>query len=84
LNLAIPFGTGFTAIAHVGYQDFTGSGNSRFDYADYKIGLTKSWANGVNVGGYYTDTDGDSSDWTDASGQNVAKDQFTVFVQKTF
>lgn len=84
LNLAVPFGDGFTAIAHAGYQDFTGSGNSTFDYADYKLGLTKSWTNGVNVGGYYTTTDGDKSDFTDASGQNIAQDQFTVFVQKTF
>lgn len=85
LNLNVPIGeSGFTVVAHAGYSDFTGSGNSTFDYADYKLGVTKSWSNGFNVGAYYTDTDGDKSDFTDASGQNIAKDQFTVFVQKTF
>jgi len=88
LNLAVPFGEGYSAIAHVAYQDFTGRtngvSNSKYDYADWKLGLTKSFANGINVGGYYTDTDGKKSVWTDASGKNIAKDQFTVFVQKTF
>ncbi|MDD2832602.1 MAG: TorF family putative porin [Methylotenera sp.] len=84
LNLTVPFGSGFSALAHVGYQDFTGKGNSTFDYADWKLGLTKSWDSGVNVGAYYTDTDGKKSDFTDASNQNIAKEQFTVYVQKTF
>lgn len=88
LNVPLPFGTGYTAIAHVGYQDFTGRtgtlSNSTYDYTDWKIGLTKAFANGVNVGGYYTDTDGERAVFTDISGQNLAKDQFTVFVQKTF
>jgi len=88
LNVPLPFGTGYTAVAHYGYQDFTGKtagvSNSRYDYADWKIGLTKAFANGVNVGGYYTDTDAKKSVFTDASGQHLGKDQFTVFVQKTF
>ncbi|WP_137719672.1 TorF family putative porin [Methylobacillus flagellatus] len=84
LNLNVPFGKGYTGLAHVGYQDFTGAGNSTFDYTDWKLGLTKSWDNGVNIGGYYTATDGKLSRFTDASGYNIAKDQFTVFVQKTF
>lgn len=86
LNAEIPLPWyGLTALAHVGYQDFSGKGNSDFDYTDYKIGLTKSWDNGVNVGGYYTSADVKSNaSFTDASGQNIAKDQFTFFVQKTF
>lgn len=88
LNLNVPFGTGYTAIAHYGYQDFTGKSgdvsNSRFDFADWKIGLTKAFTNGVSIGGYYTDTDAKKSVFTDASGQHLGKDQFTVFVQKTF
>ncbi|PKO51427.1 MAG: hypothetical protein CVU27_06240 [Betaproteobacteria bacterium HGW-Betaproteobacteria-20] len=84
LNFTVPFGSGFSAVAHAGYQDFTGKGNSQFDYADWKLGVTKSWDNGINLGAYYTDTDGKKSDFTDASGQNIAQSQFTVFVQKTF
>jgi len=89
LNAPLPFGSGYTAIAHIGYQDFTGrtgtTSNSIYDYTDWKLGLTKAFDNGVNVGGYYTGVDGKkNTSFFDASGQNIAKDQFTVFVQKTF
>lgn len=89
LNLNVPFLDGYTAIAHYGYQDFTGktngTSNSLYDYADWKLGVSKSFAShGVTIGGYYTDTDGKKSVWTDKSGQHLGKDQFTVFVQKTF
>lgn len=97
-NANIPLGeTGFTANLHVGRQDFAGGSatslsagalgcndNGCLNYTDYKVGLTKSWSNGVNVGGYYTDTNGEKAKWTDISGQNLAKQQFTVFIQKTF
>lgn len=85
LNGNFPIGeSGFSANAHIGRQEFSGKGNGQFDYTDWKLGVTKSWDNGVNVGGYYTDTNGSKSDFTDASGQNIADEQFTVFVQKTF
>ncbi|CAG0980876.1 hypothetical protein MTYP_01755 [Methylophilaceae bacterium] len=86
LNADIPLPWyGLSVNAHIGYQDFSGKGNSDFDYTDWKIGLGKSWDNGVNVGGYYTATDTKGKSlWTDASGQHLAKDQFVFFVQKTF
>ncbi len=76
--------TGMTANLHVGRQDFSGSGNDVFNYTDWKIGATKSWSNGVNVGGYYTDTNAKKVVWTDSSGQFLGDKQFTVFIQKTF
>lgn len=88
LNVPLPWGKGYTALAHVAYQDFTGStgtvSNSDYDYTDWKLGLTKAFDNGVNVGGYYTSVDAKNTFVPDASGQNLVKDQFTVFVQKTF
>lgn len=84
-NANVPIGeTGLTANLHLGRQDFDGKGNGKFNYTDYKIGLTKSWSNGVNLGGYYTDTNAKKSAWTDASGQYLGDNQFTVFLQKTF
>lgn len=88
LNADIPVAeTGISAVLHLGRQEFSGSSagtdNSVFDYTDWKIGATKSWDNGVNLGAYYTDTNGKKSAWTIA-GENIAKEQFTVFVQKTF
>lgn len=84
LNGAFPIGeTGFSVIAHVGRQEFNGSGNDAGDYTDWKLGATKSWSNGVNVGGYYTDTNAKDSFYT-IDNDNIGDEQFTVFVQKTF
>ena len=88
-NANIPIGeSGFTANLHVGRQEFDGGPsdiNDRlYSYTDWKVGLTKSWSNGVNVGGYYTDTNAKKANWTDRSGQYLGDSQFTVFVQKTF
>lgn len=89
LNANIPVAdTGITANLHLGRQEFDGDtagvDNDRFSYTDWKVGLTKTWSNGVNVGGYYTDTNAKESLWTDASNQYLGDKQFTVFVQKTF
>lgn len=82
LNANIPFGeSGFTGVVHVGRQDFRDFDDA--DYTDWKVGLTKSWSNGINVGGYYTDTNTKDAAWT-IDGENIGDDQFTVFVQKTF
>lgn len=98
LNANIPIGeSGFTANLHAGRQEFDGrfpnggtcaTGKTHYDscysYTDWKIGLTKSFSNGVNIGGFYTDTNAKKTNWTDASGQDLGDSQFTVFVQKTF
>ncbi len=83
-NALVPIlDSGFSILAHYGYTNIDGS--TAFDYKDWKLGATKSWDNGVNVGGYYTSNDvKQKSSFTDASGQYLAKDQFTFFVQKTF
>lgn len=91
LNANYPIGeSGYTVNAHVGRQDFSGKTNGAKNdlgsYTDYKLGLTKSFSNGVNVGGYYTDTNGRDSFYGDAlyAGGGIADDQVTLFVQKTF
>ncbi|HSH71748.1 MAG TPA: TorF family putative porin [Methylophilaceae bacterium] len=87
LNLNVPIAdTGITALFHVGRQEFNfdPAGADLASYTDYKIGLAKAWANGVTLGGYYTDTDAKRSFYTDASGNYVADDKVTVYVQKTF
>ena len=83
LNGAVPIlDTGLTAIAHIGRQKFKDATDDA-DYTDWKIGLTKSWTNGINVGGYYTDTDADKNFYR-LAGEFIGKEQVTVFVQKTF
>lgn len=90
LNANIPLGgTGFTAIAHVGYQDFAGSANNNLSYTDWKLGASKAFANGVTAGAYYTDTNsskGDSSaaGYVDGSGTYLGDSAFTVYISKAF
>lgn len=81
--------TGLTVNAHVGRQEFDGriagiSNDDLYSYTDWKLGLTKSFSNGVNLGGYYTDTNAKKANWTDRTNQFLGDNQFTVFVQKTF
>jgi uncharacterized protein (TIGR02001 family) len=95
LNANIPVSdTGITANLHFGHQDYTGkdasnNGNSNdklYTYDDWKIGATKSWSNGVNLGAYYTGTNAKKAGYGKAlySGTDLGEDRFTVFVQKTF
>jgi len=85
-NADIPVGeTGFTVNLHVGTFMFDGEyggvDNDNYDYTDWKAGVTKAWANGVKVGGYYTDNNADKDYW---ASQEQRDGQFTVFVQKVF
>ena len=98
LNATIPIGdligknaefmSGVTGLVHVGRQDFdAGKTNDPASYSDYKLGLQKAFASGVNVGAYWTDT---NNKYTSAfttwkyDGKNIGDSTGTVFVQKTF
>jgi uncharacterized protein (TIGR02001 family) len=92
LNANIPLAdTGITALIHVGRQEFNQAKslptNPEASYTDWKIGLTKAFDSGINVGAYYTDTNiskaNASANWTYA-GKNIGDSTGTVFVQKTF
>jgi len=96
LNATIPVGdlvggdilSGVTAIAHIGRQDFdAGKDNDPASYTDYKLGLQKAFANGVNVGGYWTDTNNKYTTNFTAwryDGKNIGESTGTVYLQKTF
>ena len=75
-----------TVTAHVGRQEYSGSGNDLYSYTDWKLGASKGFDNGVTVGAYYTDTNGKVAGYGPAAyaGGNIADAQGTVFVQKTF
>ena len=92
LNANIPLAdTGLTALLHIGRQEFkdgrisaTGTDPS---YTDWKVGLTKGFDGGLNIGAFYTDTNisrqNGLDNWTYA-GKNIGESTGTVFVQKTF
>ena len=89
LNANYPIGeTGVTVNAHVGRQEYSGSlagtSNDIYSYTDWKLGATKAFSNGVNVGAYYTDTNGKDAGYAAYQGGNIADSTFTAFVQKTF
>ena len=85
LNGEFPiYETGYSIIGHVGSQKFDGTGNDHASYTDYKLGLTKGWEDkGISVGGYYTYASTTDRAWT-LNNENIGKDQFTVFITKTF
>ncbi|OAM52134.1 hypothetical protein A7981_01190 [Methylovorus sp. MM2] len=88
--------SGYSLLAHVGYQYFDGkttvSGGASADndklysYTDWKFGVNKAWDNGVNVGGYYTGTDAGADGWKNpgTNNRNLGRDAVTFYVQKTF
>ena len=92
LNANIPLAeTGITALINVGRQEFN---QAKFDvtlptasYTDWKLGLTKGFDGGLNIGAFYTDTNistaNAAANWTYA-GRNIGDSTGTVFVQKTF
>lgn len=90
-NLTVPVGDlisneylkGVSLLGHVARQNFKGNGNDVADYTDYKVGVTKTFDNGVNVGGYWTGTTTRDVAWT-LEGKNIGANTGTVFVQKTF
>jgi uncharacterized protein (TIGR02001 family) len=75
-----------TLTAHVGRQEYDISGTDNLSYTDWKLGLSKAFANGVTVGGYYTDTNAKAAGYGNGAyaGGNIADAQGTVFVSKTF
>jgi len=92
LNANIPLAdTGITALIHVGRQEFnqakSAPTNPEASYTDWKIGLTKGFDGGLNIGAFYTDTNisaaNATANWTYA-GKNIGDSTGTVFVQKTF
>ena len=103
LNAAYPVGeTGFNVIGHVGYWKFTGkmlswanagTDNSVYDFADYKLGVTKDFV-GLTFGAFYTGTTADKSVvtplsgelavWGNRYGKNVGDNAFFITATKAF
>ncbi len=82
IGVDVPLGsTGLTASAHLGRQEFDGTGNDASDYTDWQLGLTKDWDNGVSLGASYTDT---NNPFEVAGHSDVGDSEFTVFVSKSF
>ncbi len=77
----VPLPYGLTASAHIGRQEFDGTGNDASDYTDWKLGLAKAWDSGYELGAFYTDT---NNPFEVAGHSDVGEEEFTVYVSKSF
>lgn len=86
---SVPLGeTGLTFDAHWGKFKFKNNGAQ--DYEDWMVGLSYDMGkmskvlDGVSVGVNYTDTNADSTVWTDGKNEFLGKDTTTVWISKSF
>lgn len=91
LTANYPLTDTITVTAHVGRQEYSGSpsgvsNDAYYSYTDWKLGASKVIAEGVTVGGYYTDTNAKEIGYGPGvyKGGNIGDAQGTVFIQKTF
>ena len=76
------FAPTWTLNAHAGKQ-WIGN-NEAFEYADWKLGVTKTFEGGFGVALAYSDTDADQALYTNAHGNFLGDDTVVLTVTKTF
>lgn len=76
------FTPGWTLNAHGGKQWV--ENNAIAEYADWKVGVTKAFANGFSAALAYSDTDADQAFFTNPHGNFLADDTVALTVTKTF
>ncbi len=79
-NLAL--NEGWSLSAHAGKQWIRR--NTAFEYTDWKLGVTRSFDNGISVGLAYTGTDADTALYTNAYGNKLARDTVALTLTKAF
>ena len=79
-NLALS--EGWSLSAHAGKQWIRR--NTAFEYTDWKLGVTRSFDNGISVGLAYTGTDADTALYTNAYGNKLARDTVALTLTKAF
>lgn len=82
LNATLTLGAGWSVGAHAGRQWITS--NRAYAYTDWKLGVTKAFANGVSLAAAWTDTDADAALYTNAFGRNTARGTFALTATKAF
>jgi len=89
ISASVPVGeTGLTLGAHWGTFKFENNGAQDYDdwkiSAAYDMGKLGKLGNGVTLGVAYTDTDADSTKWTDSNSEFLGKDTTTVWISRSF
>lgn len=86
LSASYPIGkSGVTLLAHVGSLKWAGTGNSVNDYTDWRVGATYALPKDYVVGADYASTNINSTvNFYSPAGVNWEKNQFSVYIKKTF
>ncbi|GAB3345087.1 TorF family putative porin [Lysobacter tyrosinilyticus] len=82
LNANWEFVPGWTLNAHGGKQWV--AHNDFAEYADWKLGVTRTFANGFSAALAYADTDADEATYTNAYGHFLAEDSVVLTLTKAF
>lgn len=75
---------GITLNGHVGYQKIDGQGSSKFDYTDWKIGLTKDLGNGFSLSAAYIDTNTKDGSYLSKDFKDAGRGTGVVSLTKVF
>ncbi|RNF83612.1 TorF family putative porin [Montanilutibacter psychrotolerans] len=82
LSLNWQFVPGWTLNVHGGKQWI--ENNADFAYADWKVGVSKAFDNGISLTAAYSDTDADPALYRNAYGNDIADSAFTLTASKAF
>ena len=80
LSASFDLGGGFSLVPHIGHQSV--KNNSKFDYTDYSIGITKEFR-GFNLSGAIIGADTNAY-LVPGTNKNLARSALVVSVKKTF
>jgi len=82
LSLNWQFTPGWTLNVHGGKQWI--ENNEAYEYADWKLGVTKAFDNGFSIAAAYTGTDAEKTLYTNAFGNEIAEGRFSLTFAKAF
>jgi len=82
LKYNVEFTPGWTFNTHVGYQNV--ANNPGFSYYDWRVGVTRAFANGYSVALGYYDTNAKRSFYTNADGHYVGRATGILSLTKAF
>ncbi|TWI05749.1 uncharacterized protein (TIGR02001 family) [Luteimonas cucumeris] len=82
LSFAWEFSPGWNLNVHGGRQWI--ENNEDFAYSDWKLGVSKAFDNGFSIAAAYTDTDADTTLYTNAFGNRIADGTVALTFAKAF
>jgi len=82
LNAGWEFHPGWTVAAHAGHQWIVH--NDAYDYAEWRLGLTRAFEHGFSVAAAWNDTNADQALYTNPQGRQLADGTLTLTLAKSF